>query len=61
MCWEQYWPPPCFEYVDLWQYSDQEIHEYIKVLCKFMNDRDTEKQKLKTQPDKSFSVEDIPF
>lgn len=62
MCNNDYWPPPCFEYVDLWQYSDNEIHDYIKILCEFMNNREEQIGELKQCPSKTeITIEDIPF
>lgn len=62
MCYDNYWPPPVFEYVDLWQYSDQEIHDYIKVLCDFMNERNQQvKESVNEDVPKEISVDDIPF
>jgi len=61
---EDYWPPPCFEYVDLWQYSDKEIHDYIMTLCDFMNNRTKHIKDLQSNPEvvkQEMSVEDIPF
>jgi len=66
MCWSNwwpdYWPPPTFEYVDLWQYSDNEIHNYIKVLCEFMNNRKEQIQELKENPKTDQElIDEIPF
>lgn len=58
MCYE--WPPPRFEYVDLWQYSDNEIHDYIKILCEFMNMRQNKKIIISADTP-SFTMDDIPF
>lgn len=56
-------PPPCFEYVDLWQYSDDEIIEYIHELTEYILNKKKWKEKLNQLPEKaSFNCfDDIPF
>ncbi len=61
MCHDNYWPPPTFEYVDLWQYSNEEIHDYIKILCEFMNNRIKIVEENKSCPKTDITIDDIPF
>lgn len=59
--------PPCFEYVDLWQYSDDEIIKYIHLLTEYIIDRKQQKEAReeyeKNNPKKEveMTMEDIPF